>query len=231
MIWDEVTTLESSRLALRDHVTETLHGLEAGSGPAGLEDIADGVALFCLQAEQTTLLSDDFIALALARALHGVGQDQLAERVVARETAPGRSLSQYLPLIRAGAQVPGLWRTCASGVIRPACVSAEAGQTVWVVDTTRLQEQQADLLELTMITVLRTVLEAAAPLWGECGGQGALALLAKPSAGGRPVNVEEWLDYCRDVLRRQAEARKWPEIPRVLRLDIPRFQRKRRSSR
>ena len=147
----------------------------------------------------------------LARALWSVGEHTAAHTVAAGLLADGADEPDARRVLEQSAFDPRLGFLLEARVLRPLRWQYQPEPLAWVLDFGRLQRDTAGHMALFCLRGLQDMLAAAAGVWDDTAGRGALALKGWPA----PQEAE---DFCRAFLERCRHRRGWAATPRVLQL-------------
>lgn len=228
MIWQDESSTTAGSVSLHQHIISELRLLcRAQLDVSMMREIARAVERYLDLLPIASAVSDDYLALIIARALSGAGEQGAANEVLSRLALSGVDSRVVDQLAGCHDLTPARWRLFAARLVRPSRWSSEGGRMVWVLDLRRLQLGEDHCFELSLLPVLRRVLLTFCGVWDSEKGRGVLALagledvsrrLSRTSKGARHVaaQVER---YCRESLAHGARDRGWASHPRVVVLD------------
>jgi hypothetical protein len=217
MIWFEPDDYGGSREALCRHLAAEIAAAYGDFSPEHTGEIAQAVAAYCVQWQDESTLSSDYIAMLVSRALRAAGEEKAA-----RHFSDGRNLSETKSVFHFRDVPPALWSVFASRLIRPSRWLVDHGRVIWTLDLSRFR-LDADLgLELAFHQAIRAILYAVAEIWDESSGAGILGLSGIARRTSKKKSAIDVQILCRDLLERIKTERGWTFMPRVLNLDIAR---------
>lgn len=177
-------------------------------------DVAEGVALFCLQRKGVPACG---LSLVAARSFCAAGDPEAAEQILCADRMHRRHAASWLDAISAGEHFASLFPLFAARVLRPQHL-ASAG-AMWVLDFTRVQMTEADANDLALYATVRQLTEWTVPIWERTGGRGTLGLrglIAMTRGMGATDLPFRLRDHAAAVLARCARKNGWAETPAVL---------------
>ncbi len=228
MIWRTLSDQQEGQEALQKHVVAEILSAcpEIQLHEESLTELAQVVAEFCTEQGYEQQIPSDFLALALTRALRGIGEGQAAQRLE-EARASSRQDVALLDATWPGAIDAETWNIFASRLMRPSRWFTGDGQIMWVLDFSRLSQDVDLSIELALLPSLRILLERMADVWDSSGGAGTLGLREAPAffswSGKRKSARRGGIDlaaYCEAVLGKIQEHRGWKAAPRVVRMDF-----------
>ena len=228
MIWQEPVSDPARGVSLHRHILDELRArcrvpLELSVS----REVARAVERYLDLLPTSASIPDDYLAVLIARALRGAGEEDAARAVLAPLVPAGIKVDALERIATWRGLTPAGWRLCAARVVRPSSWSSEGGRTVWVLDLNRLRLDEDHCFELSFWQVLGRVLRSLCAVWDADGGEGMLAvsglfIMARHlSSGVRRSRRfgKEVEQFCRETLSSCGERRDWSKVPRVLVLD------------
>ena len=215
MIWSEQVHTGDSREALWRHLVSEIAAAYGHSAPEHTGEIAQAVAAYCAQWQDEFMLSSEYMAMLVSRALRAVGEETAAQYF-----GDGRSSLVMESMSRFRNVPPALWSVFASRLIRPSRWLVSHGRVIWTLDLSRFR-LDADLdLELAFHQAIRAILYAVAEIWDESAGAGILGLSGIRRPTSKNKSAIDVKTLCRDLLERIKAERGWTVLPQVLSLDV-----------
>ena len=215
MIWSERVDAGDSREALWRHLVSEIAAAYGDSAPEHTGEIAQAVAAYCARWQDESMLSSEYIAMLISRALRAAGEEKAAQYFGDGRSSPvTESMSQFRDV------PPALWSVFASRLIRPSRWLVSQGRVIWTLDLSRFR-LDADLnLELAFHQAIRAILYAVAEIWDESAGAGILGLSGIKRQTSKNTSAIDVKTLCRDLLERIKTERGWIALPQVLSLDV-----------
>ncbi len=184
-------------------ITEELSAV-CGDGAAcgiDIEQVAAGVAAFIAENRRSPGPGSSHKRVLVSRALHGLGRDDIARRVL----------------------------TFGGGLVRHSR-SVVTGGDMLVLDLRKLAVKSNERLDIVLLTSLLAILNSLASVWAAADGRGALGLknvrgFALAVTGGKADSrkVRRAGDDIKSLCRRKIEnlgrAGRWKERPVVIEMD------------
>ncbi|HBA83083.1 MAG TPA: hypothetical protein DCZ95_03220 [Verrucomicrobia bacterium] len=228
MIWFSKEDRQATQETMRQHVVSEIlsacPGLELS--PDNLSELAMAVTTYCAEQGCDSEAPSDFLSLLLCRALRGIGEEEAARQVEKTCLVDGggaEAFDQAWP----GALSADTWSLFASRLMRPSRWFSGDGKVMWVLDFSKLAQNEDALTELAMLPALRVLLERMSQVWDASGGKGTLGLRGLPSRFSPRLRSSSRSSltslplYCEAVLSRIREHRGWSSAPRIIKLDLP----------
>lgn len=184
---------------------------------ANVEDLAAGVACFCADTDAQSMDSR-YVDALLGRALWSVGHVDEARRFLSTRMAPRKeTLDTLLHVMALGDVSPLLWAAIVRGVIRRTRWVTHG--SMWVLDLAQLATA-SEAMELTELTMARSLMSVLAVVWTPTNGHGALGIAPRGLPAQKTLDLFAWPVYCEQVLAREQRVRGWATRPEVVRLSV-----------
>lgn len=220
MIWSEQGVSGDSREALSRHLASEIAAAYGDSAPGHAGEVAQAVAAYCIQHQDSFSVSSEYVAFLVSRALRAVGEDHAAQACSGDRQSPALETAAQFREVP-----PALWGVFASRLVRPSRWLVDDGKVIWILDLSRFRFDTDLCLELAFHQAIRSILYAVAEIWDRTAGSGILGLRGVAKCDRSVADVQT---LCRDLLERISSERGWVLEPQVLNLDVPVACRKRR---